>query len=265
MINGTNIVIDNMVYQKIMHWINKSEYEVSGLGKITYKDGRITVIDAILLPQKNGSTHTDIEGDVVGKAMFQLKDTPGDLRWWWHSHVNMDVFWSGTDRDTIEKISDGGWFVSTVFNKKHEMRSCLNMNAPLPLGFMDNIPTRPIQFLDQELVKAWDADYEKNVENFVTKFSRENYYPLGGGGYYPNEESRFQRSAKEGNGQLSLPGKAFGETQESTSAADDYLETVDSGDIRRMTGDEVTAWLAKRRAADKASPPTDINGKTGGW
>jgi len=147
---GTHIMIESMVYHKIMHWVNKSSYEVSGLGKITYKDGRITVIDAILLPQKNGSAHTDIEGADVGKAMFLLKDTPGDLRWWWHSHVNMDVFWSGTDRDTIDKITQGGWFVSTVFNKRHEMRSALSMVSPLPLGFIDNIPTQQIQYLDPE-------------------------------------------------------------------------------------------------------------------
>jgi len=248
---GTHIVIDNMVYQKIMYWINKSDYEVSGLGKITYKEGRITVIDAVLLPQKNGATHTDIEGDVVGKAMFLLKDSPGDLRWWWHSHVNMDVFWSGTDRDTIEKISAGGWFVSTVFNKRHEMRSCLSMNAPLPLGMIDNIPTRPIQFLDQELTKKWDDDYEKNVENLMRGYHS-----------YPNWESRFQRKSDEGGDekQLTLIGPSAGRHYGGDSAADDY-----TGDdkIPPMTPEEVERYL--RKARPKSGPPTGMNGETGGW
>jgi len=256
MITNTHIVIENMVYQKIMHWINKSSYEVSGLGKITYKDGRITVIDAMLFPQKNGSAHTDIEGEHVAKAMYLLKDTPGDLRWWWHSHVDMDVFWSGTDRETIEKISEGGWFSATVFNKRHEMRSCLNMNTPLPLGLIDNIPTRTIQFLDAELIKKWDDDYEKNVENLM-----KGYYS------YPNGESRFPRRSEEGGDekQLSLPSplsfrRRFGED----SAADDY--TGDDA-IPQMSPEEVQDYLerARKRSVPKAGPPVGPNGHTGGW
>jgi hypothetical protein len=261
---GTHIVIDNMVYQKIMHWVNKSNYEVSGLGKITYEKGCITVIDAMLFPQKNGSAHTDIEGEHVAKAMYLLKDTPGDLRWWWHSHVNMDVFWSGTDRDTIDKISEGGWFAATVFNKRHEMKSCLNMNTPLPLGMIDNIPTQAIQFLDPELIKAWDADYEKNVDNMMKGYSQ---YPNWGGHY--REKSVGSGRNEE---QLLLPGTGSSETwgRGDTSAADDYtggMETNDDNEIKPMSADQVQDYLerAQRRGVPKSGPPSGPNGETGGW
>jgi hypothetical protein len=48
---GMSIEIDEFVYQKIMHWVNKSDFEVSGLGKIEVDKERnvIRVIDAILL------------------------------------------------------------------------------------------------------------------------------------------------------------------------------------------------------------------------
>src|SRR5687768_16700469 len=118
------VVIDQEVYQKIMHWVNKSNFEVSGLGNVILEEGGIMrVVDAIMLPQKNGHTHTDIEGEDAAKAMYLLRNAPGDLKFWWHTHVDMDVFWSGTDRDTIRKIGAGGWFLSTVFNKKNQTRS----------------------------------------------------------------------------------------------------------------------------------------------
>jgi len=249
----THIVIENTVYQKIMHWINKSEYEVSGLGKIIYSKGRIQVIEAMLLPQKNGSTHTDIEGADVGKAMFLLKDSPGDLRWWWHSHVDMPVFWSGTDKDTIDKISQGGWFVSTVFNKRNEMRSCLNMVSPLPLGMMDDIPTRPIQFIDDKLIKAWDEDYEKNVTNLTRNY----HFPKPLGHYSSWDESRFNddgRSTREG-GQLDLPGSDL-------SSDDGPMSRIP----KPMSEEEIGEYLERRRkAVPRSGPPTGPNGTTGGW
>lgn len=250
-VRGTRVVIENMVYHKIMHWINKSNDEVSGLGKITYKDGVISVVDAILLPQKNGSTHTDIEGDVVGKAMFLLKDTPGDLRWWWHSHVNMDVFWSGTDRDTIDKITQGGWFVSTVLNKRYEMRSALSMVHPVPLGFIDNIPTETIQYLDANLVKKWDEDYDKNVVKLRGEFQGkwESRYPRRVDG-----NSNDFRSGQ--GGQLMLPGQ-FDKATEFDLIEDRYPT---------MSPEEIQEFLESRRTigAPKSSPPTQ-NGRTGGW
>jgi hypothetical protein len=252
---GTHIMIESMVYHKIMHWVNKSSYEVSGLGKITYKDGRITVIDAILLPQKNGSAHTDIEGADVGKAMFLLKDTPGDLRWWWHSHVNMDVFWSGTDRDTIDKITQGGWFVSTVFNKRHEMRSALSMVSPLPLGFIDNIPTQQIQYLDPEAVKKWDDDYEKNVTNLMRTYTWGKSESR-----YPSESGRSSSDFRSGEGgQLPLLPHHPSRTVE-----DDGPGIEDR--IPPMTPEEIQEYLEERRTigAPKAGPPMR-NGHSGGW
>ena len=248
MITNTNIVIDSLVYQKIMHWVNKSNYEVSGLGKIIYEGGTIRVIDALLFPQKNTSAHTDIEGEHVAKAMYTLRETPGELRWWWHSHVNMDVFWSGTDRDTIEKISAGGWFVATVFNKRHEMRSCLNMVSPLPLGMIDNIPTRQLQLVDPKLVKLWDGEYEKNVENMIPKWSgawQGNYS-------YPKAESHFQKE-KEGNGQLALPG-----TEDTTKSS---WVTEDEVYQSMMSEDD---WQNDyyRGAVPKGPPP---RGPSGVW
>ena len=92
------VIIENEVFRKIMHWVDKSDYEVSGLGTLTCdENGVFRVKSAMLLPQKNGTTHTDIEAEDVGKLMYALKDQAGELRFWWHSHVNMGVFWSGTD------------------------------------------------------------------------------------------------------------------------------------------------------------------------
>jgi hypothetical protein len=170
------VLIKRDVYRKIMYWVNKSKFEVSGLGILSLdaKTNTFTVEDAILLKQENSFTHTDIEPEHVAKAMFELRNAPGMLNFWWHSHVDMDVFWSSTDKDTIEKIGAGGWFLSTVFNKKHERRSALYVvnGQKTPFGtaplFLDEIPTE----IEKEFcpyLEVWDKEYEEKVINLPEK------------------------------------------------------------------------------------------------
>src|SRR5512135_244863 len=78
-VSETVVHIDRSVYQKIMHWVNKSDFEVSGLGKVILENGVLRVVEAILLSQTNTRTTTEIEPQDMGKAMFLLKDTPGML------------------------------------------------------------------------------------------------------------------------------------------------------------------------------------------
>lgn len=173
------ILIENEVYRKVMHWVNKSDDEVSGLGTVRVEEGGVLrVISTMLLPQKNGNTHTDIEPEDVNKALFDLRHAEGDLRWWWHSHVNMSVFWSGTDMDTIKKIGAGGWFANTVFNKKNEVRSSwYGAHAQTtPWGtsplFLDELQTKMVEVTPQEAT-LWDTEYDENV----TK-RRKTHYPV---------------------------------------------------------------------------------------
>jgi hypothetical protein len=178
------VEIEEEVFAKIMHWIDKASGEVSGLGKIENVNGVMRVTSAILLKQENTSVTTDIDAAAIGKAMFELKDQPGALNWWWHSHVNMDVFWSGTDLDTIHKIGQGGWFLATVLNKRREMKSAYFQkgNGFLPPMFVDDIPTSTVLMIDEAKSKTWDKEFDdKVVEKKFTSTTtltsgRSNYY-----------------------------------------------------------------------------------------
>lgn len=157
------VTIDWDVYQKIMYWVNKAPGEISGLGKVVPKeDGTFRVTSAVLIKQENGAASTEMDGAAISKCMFELKDDPGHLNFWWHSHVNMEVFWSGTDIDTIREIGQNGFVVATVFNKKREMKSAVYVKPTdiLPEVFIDDLPTKPLHYLKPEQVTAWDAEYD---------------------------------------------------------------------------------------------------------
>jgi len=161
------ITIDNLVYQKIMYWVRKaSPQEVSGLGKVVIIEDGFRVINAMLLPQENSSGATDIDGEDLSKAMFELKDDPGHLNFWWHSHGQGTVFWSATDKETVKDLGSNGWFIASVFNTKAEIKSCYYQGkvTGLPAIFVDEIPTRPVFYYDSELEKQWNKEYDDNVK-----------------------------------------------------------------------------------------------------
>jgi hypothetical protein len=162
-----------------MHWIQKAEGEVSGLGKVQMIDGVMKVTSAVLIDQKNTGASTEMSAQAVGKAMFELKDEPGHLNWWWHSHVDFDVFWSGTDMDTIRELGKHGWFLSTVLNKKEEIKSAYYQkgNGFLPSVFVDDLPTTISYGIDEELIKKWDEEFDKKVEEQTFSYT---------GGVFPN-------------------------------------------------------------------------------
>ena len=180
--------LDEEVYKKIMYWVNKSDFEVSGLGKITFdpETNTLKVIDAVLIEQENGSVSTEMSAAAIGKAMFLLKDAPGDLRFWWHSHVNMPVFWSGTDTSTIKQLAMGGWFVSTVFNKRREMKTAFSQSSPIRC-IVDDVPTT-IDTAVEAANPEWDKEYTDKVK--IKEVAAFSYGPYGGygGAYWANSE-----------------------------------------------------------------------------
>lgn len=180
LIDDIEVVINLDCYQKIMHWVNMSNFEVSGFGKVQNKDGKLIVTSVTLLKQENSTGSTDIEGEAIAKAMYELRDEPGDFNFWWHSHVNMSVFWSETDTDAIASIGKNGWVLASVFNKKNEILSLYyqNNNNNLPAIVIDEIPTTiDYSIKNKELEKELTTEYKDKVTNkiFEGKFDSSKY------------------------------------------------------------------------------------------
>lgn len=157
--HNLKITISEMSYQKIMHWVHKTNFEISGFGSVSIDDNVMHVEDVMLLKQENSMVETDIDANAINEMMFKLGDSP---KFWWHSHVNMAVFWSGTDMKTIEELGKQDWFLATVFNKKEEMRTAYIQSNPIPL-FVDDIDLQVVAEIPPELITQWDKDYKANV------------------------------------------------------------------------------------------------------
>lgn len=176
-----NVKLSLKAYQKIMYYVHASNFEVSGLGLVKYhkETNEYEVTDIFLLKQKNSSGDTEIDDIAYAELerdTFALQgEENGWLNFWWHSHVNMGVFWSGTDMACIKKFSQNGYWLATVFNKKNEMRSAIAVGEPVG-AFQDNLPTTVDLLPSAEEAAELAAEYKLKVTNptYTTNYGNSN-------------------------------------------------------------------------------------------
>lgn len=167
------VQIDFRDYQKIMHWMHLAHpHEVAGFGTLVVKEDALVIDDVYLLTQEATAASAEMDADAVGKLEYEVfqeamaagVESPPGLRWWWHSHVNMEAYWSSTDKATLRKLSQGGWMSATVFNLRGDQETCIVAQfpgAPLTeadIGFEVVYPEP-----SKEEEEAWKAEFEAKV------------------------------------------------------------------------------------------------------
>lgn len=175
-----SLIIPTEINTKILHWLNKTKHEVSGYGNLEWLDDQKSwrVKDVFLLKQEVSPTSTEIDPHAVGRAMFLTKDEPYGMKWHWHTHPNMGVFWSGDDMEIIRSHGQQDWILASVFNEKGEIRTAFYTKTEV-LGkphdvFVDEISTEVITYYPQEFFDQLNKEYEANVSEL--KRSYNTYY-----------------------------------------------------------------------------------------
>lgn len=158
------------VHAQIMYYVHKSSVEISGLGRIEKSsDGTMVVTKVYLLEQVNTGTSTDLNADAVAKLQFSSREDKGHLNFWWHSHVNMGAFWSGTDMATIEQFGKNGYLLATVFNKRGEYKTAYYQGGTdfLPSLFVDDIETEFSYLPTANEATQWEAEFTTKCKEKV--------------------------------------------------------------------------------------------------
>jgi len=160
------IVIGRDAFEDIMYYVNRTNFEISGFGAVEVIDGVPTVTSIYIMDQENSMAETEIDGSSLAKVEAEhiMSGKPGELRFWWHSHVNMDVFWSTTDMKAIEMLTENGWFIHGVFNKKDEVRCAYSNNEPVSV-FVDDIELE----IDESLVNEDVREINKEIDLLYSK------------------------------------------------------------------------------------------------
>lgn len=173
------VLIEPDVKDKIRQWVGIAKGEVSGLGLVE-QDGSTFLITEVFLPfQSCGSADTVIEPEQVAKLMLEVEaqgHDPAQLKFWWHSHANMQVFWSTTDTGMISKFHPSDFFLSSVFNKQGEVLTRLDFIHPFRISFQDlalqvNVP----DYGQRDLCLALFSERVK--ESVFTSYGTHDFFP----------------------------------------------------------------------------------------
>lgn len=164
------LIIPNLVYQQIMYWINMTDMEVSGFGSVEVNHGAktYTIGDVFLPKQVNEAASSEMDPNSLGEHMYKRRDIDNGMKWHWHSHVDMGVFWSGDDMNIIRGLGHRDWILASVFNKKREVRTAymttVELNGHTHEIFEDEMLTHVDNPLPAGLVASWEAEFKENVK-----------------------------------------------------------------------------------------------------
>lgn len=108
--------------------INQCTDEVGWLGLVKRTGNHFDIYDVILLEQEVTAVTTDIEENALENLAMEFMNTDrfdelNNIKMWGHSHVNMNVFASGTDEETMKQFVQGNpYFIRFIGNKKGDMQ-----------------------------------------------------------------------------------------------------------------------------------------------
>lgn len=177
-----------VTWRKIQAWVGMTTKEISGMGLVKQEDNELYVYDVFLIEQENTSSYTDIDDTALLKLFNELLsaddadngDRIDNFKFWFHSHANMGVFWSGTDDGCIEKVMQSApWFVSAVFNREGAVR--VRMDLKTPRIKIDDLTWKIERLIPDEIMDFCKKEFEEKVKE--SKAWNNNYSK----GYWKNE------------------------------------------------------------------------------
>lgn len=173
----TTVYISPIALEKIRFWVKRAAaMEVSGFGTVMALPGGVAYVnDVILLKQTNGTAHTEIDADDLNRAQYELRASPGTFNFWWHSHGNGSVFFSGTDDATIHRLGSNGWLIASVFNTADECRTCIYSANPIAVySSSESVELKAYYGATNEQQTQWENIYKEKVteEKLSKKASR---------------------------------------------------------------------------------------------
>lgn len=155
-----NIYITSKAFLTMKYFIEESEGEITGLGKVKlvmreseekvddiYSFYRtptpkpsLLIYDIEILPQEATGGSATLDEEALAKFLYQRikqKKNVEDYKVWWHSHGFIQTFFSGTDTDTIDNSTEFPYLISIVGNKTGNFLTRLDIYKPLRLTIED--------------------------------------------------------------------------------------------------------------------------------
>ena len=156
------IYIDTMALIKMNSYVQQCSEEISWLGIVTKSEDHYFIEDVMLFEQEVSAVTADICEKALsdfGTKLLQNGqfDLFNKIRCWGHSHVNMDVFASGTDEATFKQFYENSdYFIRIITNKKGKMS----------VDLVDNVSN--VRYLNLD----WIEFYSDQIADIIDRINK---------------------------------------------------------------------------------------------
>jgi proteasome lid subunit RPN8/RPN11 len=189
------ITITTEAFLKFRYFIEECPTEVSGFGRVRVvhndrghswekdlqdlPESYLQIYDIEILSQQASGAHSTIDEEVLAKFNYEKLsngESLEDYKVWWHSHADMQAYFSGTDTGTIESSTEFDYLISLVGNKAGDMKARLDFHKPFRMTF-DDLTIKVEPPTDERIRKLCKEELSKKVnkrKSFFGMFSRED-------------------------------------------------------------------------------------------
>jgi len=138
------ILITRKAYLRMKYFTEITTEEIGGLLVVDTNCNTLTVEDVILTKQEASAGGVNFDESDFSRILNNMARYKPDLipkiKGWWHSHSDMNTFWSSTDEDAIRKYKKlCGICVSINTNRSGNFLVRLDVDKPINFK-IDDIP-----------------------------------------------------------------------------------------------------------------------------
>lgn len=253
------LILPLEAYRKIIGYARAcSDTEITGFADVTLnkEDGKIRVGEVFLLEQEATGTTVNMSEEMVAKFNLEMikkghKQLP---QLWWHSHVDMEAFFSVTDEDTSKELQNDNFNVSLVVNKRGQMKAKMYIykrtkmsSETTMLGETieedndieeweehDPLPVQ-IEFISNEIPKSILDEVKKKVKATTYKINWKNPFKIeGADSDYQYDQRSFQKNNKHKKKHKTRPDIFTSDEQ----WMERFMKPAEGGILKRFSRDE---------------------------
>lgn len=182
-------------------YIDLVDVEVGGLGIVSRYRSDFLIEEIHLLEQQVSYSSTDLDQRAIALLIQDIVAKGGDagkLRLWWHSHGNMQSYWSAQDENCIAGFGRHGsdWMISVVGNHRMDYVARLDFFNPV------RIKLDRLQFETLHAQAGEDEDYRAALQAEIDakvrgQSPRQAYMAQWFPGWYGEEEDEGEDDGTE--------------------------------------------------------------------
>ena len=117
--NKPKVYMTISALKRLAGYVDAANHEISGLGAVNKWSDGFLISEIFFLRQRAFNAYTELKSEDLAEFLIDwVKDgnDPEEIRFWWHSHADMEVFWSDIDDYTATHFHNRLMF-SLVVNR----------------------------------------------------------------------------------------------------------------------------------------------------